>query len=351
METYQLKQFYSIKQFDNKYIHIGVMPPKALIIDHPPDFLSQLLTFFSEPKTEYEALQWINQQTNFSVKEAKIIVNELIENEIISTVKVDLNNRYSRHQLYFDLVGVEEPEEAQKILAKKKVGLIGMGGIGSNVSMILTAAGVGSLVLIDNDQIEESNLTRQFLYDEDSIGDTKVLVARKKLSSLNSYVEVVTVPKQITKDNQDHIFKEYISDCDFVVLSADSPFQIHTWLNNAALKYEFAYSNAGYIEAMGVVGPLVIPYETACYNCYKFTGDAYQYSANPEEIVNLNRGYQTPSFGPLNSLVSSIQANEVIRYFLGLDNRTKSCRLLIDSNHYHIKEENFTKRADCDLCS
>jgi len=140
---------------------------------------------------------------------------------------------------------------------------------------------------VDDDTIEISNLTREFLYNEDEIGEFTVVAAKM------------------------------LVDTDFVILSADSPLKFMiVWIMQIMKK--FAYSNAGYI------------------------GDLDKFSNNENEVnSNLNENYQAPSYGPLNTLVSSIQSNEVIRYFLGEDCRSKGTRLLIDSSNYSIVEEKF----------
>lgn len=344
---YQLKQFFNVKQFGNK-LFIGSLPPNALEIDDPPDFLKRVLSYFSSPRSLDEAKLYLQKDIGLSDKETNSLIDDLLDNKIIDTHIVDLTRRYSRHQLYYDLIGSSEPENTQELLAGKTVGMIGVGGIGTNVAMNLIGAGIGTLVFSDGDFVEESNLTRQFLYDETSIGEKKVDEAFKRLKAMNSKTKLVPVESYAKKD----LFDDYFSECDFIVLSADSPAEIHTWINDAAFKYNFAYCNAGYIESFGVVGPLIIPNKTACFECIKFEGDLYRYTDKLEDInENLNLGYQTASYGPLNSLVASIQANEVIRYFLGLHLKSSGCRLLIDSSNYKIYEESFMQNRDCIKCS
>ncbi|MGG1416255.1 ThiF family adenylyltransferase [Bacillus amyloliquefaciens] len=343
---YQLKVHSRIHKLQNN-IAIGSMPPHALIIEDAPEYLSNVLRFFSSKKTIKEAEVYLSDNTNLSSNEINLLLGDLIENEIIVKQNYDSNNRYSRHSLYYEMIDANA-ENAQKILAEKTVGLVGMGGIGSNVAMNLAAAGVGKLIFSDGDTIELSNLTRQYLYKEDQVGLSKVESAKEQLQLLNSEVELIPVCESISGEE---LFDNHFSECDFVVLSADSPFFVHEWINNAALKYGFSYSNAGYIETYGAIGPLVIPGETACYECYKDKGDLYLYSDNKEEFsVNLNESFQAPSYGPLNAMVSSIQANEVIRHLLGLKTKTSGKRLLINSEIYKIHEENFEKKNNC-LCS
>jgi molybdopterin/thiamine biosynthesis adenylyltransferase len=347
MKKYQVKHYYSIFQFGN-VLKIGNMPPIALEISEAPSFLKDIILFFSHPHSIYEAKKFFNN--NFGLNESIIenTINKLIEYKVISEPVIDLTNRYSRHELYYDLIN-SDVAHSQNTLSNKKVGLVGVGGIGSNIGMILAGAGIGNLVLLDHDVIEESNLTRQYLYHESHIGMLKSEVAKTQLLKLNSNIKITEINRQVVDEND---FDLYFHDCDIVILSADTPSEIHQWINNSSIRNNFAYSNAGYIDSFGIVGPLVIPRKTSCYECFKHLTTHLRYSSNQDEVDNqLNLSFQSPSFGPLNSLVSSIQANEVIRYLLGLKNETENNRLLIDSETYIIHKNYLERNKDCTACN
>lgn len=342
---YNTQKHNTIYQVMDKIL-IGTMPPKAQVIEEAPDYLGNTLKYFSEPRTLEDSYNFIINHSNLSEIEARNLVNELIESEIITSKQFDSDDRYSRHSLYYDLI--DAPKNSQEILKSKTVGLVGMGGIGSNVAMVLAGAGVGKLIFSDGDTIELSNLTRQFLYQEEHVNNYKVEQAAKQLSLINSEIELVPVVESISDVT---IFDKHFSECDIIILSADSPTEIHEWINLAAIKYGFAYSNAGYIESFGVVGPMVIPGKTACYECYKNEGDLYKFLDGNQELPNnLNERFQAPSYGPLNSMVAAIQANEVIRYLLGVERKSEGTRLLINSQNYKIYEEVFIKNENCKVC-
>lgn len=101
---------------------------------------------------------------------------------------MDFTERYSR-QIMLPELGAE----GQKRLSASKVLLIGAGGLGSPIATYLTAAGIGTLGIIDADKVSESNLQRQTLYSEDEIGMSKVECARKRLQSLNGNVKSMSM--------------------------------------------------------------------------------------------------------------------------------------------------------------
>ena len=119
--------------------------------------------------------------------------------------------RYSRQ---IPLLGVE----GQERLSRSTVAVVGLGGLGSTVSLYLAAAGVGRLVLVDGDRVEDGNLNRQILYDEASIGLPKPFIAARRIRLLNSCVETVPVHEWVTRDNADRILGE----ADLVVDALDN---------------------------------------------------------------------------------------------------------------------------------
>ena len=323
---------------------IGLLPPRAVRIEDSPSYLLRLLEFLSTPRTADEVTAYAREHASLSAEEIETLLEELSRAEVISTVELDTGSRYARHLLYYDLLGLDAAW-AQRRLGEAVVGLVGMGGIGTGVATLLAAAGVGTLVFSDGDVVEVSNLTRQTLFGEAVVGQAKVAVAAARLGELNPEVTLRPVQESIAGVD---LYERHFADCEFVVLSADSPPDVHAWTSDAAMRHGFATSNAGYIEAFGVVGPLIVPGGTACYECLRTTGDLQTPGgATPR---NLNAEHQAPSFGPLNAMVSAMQANEVIRHLLGLRTETASCRILMDSTTYELHRERFERNPACPSC-
>ena len=112
--------------------------------------------------------------------------------------------RYA-HQIILKNIGIN----GQKKLLSSKVFILGMGGLGSPVSMYLASAGIGCLGIADFDNVELSNLQRQVLFDQKSINKSKVEVAKKKLLLMNPKLKINIYKKKITKKNVDRIIKKY----------------------------------------------------------------------------------------------------------------------------------------------
>ncbi len=120
--------------------------------------------------------------------------------------------RYERQTLLPEI-----GEEGQRKLRQARVLLVGVGGLGSPVSLYLTGAGIGTLGLMDDDVVSDTNLHRQVLYGEDKLGQPKIDEAVKRLHNLNSEVELIDYPYRLTRENAADIVKNYdmvVDGCD-----------------------------------------------------------------------------------------------------------------------------------------
>ena len=116
-----------------------------------------------------------------------------------------MNERYIRQTMIPEI-----GEAGQEKLKNAKVLIVGIGGLGSPISLYLTAAGVGQIGLIDDDIVSSSNLQRQILYTEAEIGQSKVECACRRLSALNSSTRFETYPNRFTSDNADRLVSTYV---------------------------------------------------------------------------------------------------------------------------------------------
>ena len=142
------------------------------------------------------------------------------------TLSADQRNRYMRHLLLPE-VGVE----GQAKLLGAKVLMLGAGGLGSPAALYLAAAGVGTIGIVDMDEVDASNLQRQILHNIDRIGDRKVDSAKKTLTLLNPDVDVVTYDQRLDASN----IMDIISGYDVIVDGADN-FPSRYLLNDASVK-------------------------------------------------------------------------------------------------------------------
>ena len=120
--------------------------------------------------------------------------------------------RYNRQ-----IILPELGEEGQQRIQRAKVLIVGVGGLGSPVSLYLTGAGVGTIGLMDDDVVSISNLQRQILYSEAEVGMPKAIQAKKRLEALNSSIQINAYPNRLTTENAAGIISQYdivVDGCD-----------------------------------------------------------------------------------------------------------------------------------------
>ncbi|WP_104173467.1 TOMM precursor leader peptide-binding protein [Arthrobacter sp. Y81] len=342
--TYSLKQSLPVVTTDTA-VQIGLAPPNAIEIEDAPPGLAELLGFASQPRT----LDELGNEAQLLLGESydEQIIEELIEAEILVPYRIDLSGQYSRHDLYFALAHGTGPG-ASDLFRARTVALIGIGGIGTNVAMQLATAGVGSIVLVDGDTVEKSNLTRQYLFTAQDIGKSKIKAAAENLSLRAPEVNAIEITSMISGVED---LLPIFHDSDFVVVSADTPQEVLEWSNEASIISGTPFTCAGYQDTRGVVGPVVRPGDTPCLLCAATDNDGRTNSKASLTTTNLNSAYQAPSFGPLNSIVASIAAMEVFRYLLTGSTQLDGRRLVFDSLELSSEFEDFARNIHCAACA
>ncbi|WP_272149868.1 molybdopterin-synthase adenylyltransferase MoeB [Tenacibaculum aiptasiae] len=206
--------------------------------------------------------------------------------------------QYNRH-LILDKIGLE----GQLKLKQAKVLVIGAGGLGCPVLQYLTAAGVGTIGIIDDDVVDQSNLQRQILYTIDDIGFSKAESAAKRLSKLNPFIQFNVYKEKLTRDNAISMFNAY----DVIVDGSDN-FSTRYLTNDAAvltnkpLVYGAIFKFEGQVSVFNYKG-------SATYRCL------YPTPPKPEESPNCS---QIGVLGVLPGIIGGFQANEAIKIICGI---------------------------------
>ncbi len=210
----------------------------------------------------------------------------------------DQRNRYMRHLLL-----PEVGTEGQAKLLGSKVLLLGAGGLGSPAALYLAAAGVGTLGIVDMDEVDESNLQRQILHNLDRVGDRKVDSAKKTLVALNPDVDVVTYDTRLSADNILDIIEGY----DVIVDGADN-FPSRYLLNDASVKLGIPVVHGSIFRFEGMVSVF-----------HPLQGPTYRDMVPEPPPAELAPSCaEAGVLGVLPGIVGSIQALEAIKLLLGL---------------------------------
>jgi adenylyltransferase/sulfurtransferase len=244
-------------------------------------------------------------------------------------------DRYSRH-IIMDEVG----PEGQKALLDARVLVVGAGGLGAPVIQYLAAAGVGTLGVADDDEVELSNLQRQIIHGNDDVGRPKVESAADFVADLNPDVDVRTHETRVEPDN----VEELISDYDFVVDATDN-FRTRYLVNDACTLSGTPFSHGAIYKFEGQVTTFTT--EGPCYRCL-FP------EAPPQGMVP--DCASTGVLGVLPGTVGCIQATETVKYLLCEGSALDAGDLLdgrmvfYDAMAMSFEEVEFRRNPDCPVC-
>ena len=238
--------------------------------------------------------------------------------------------RYSRHLLIPE-VGLD----GQERLARGRVLVVGAGGLGSPVLAYLAAAGVGRILVIDDDTVDVTNLQRQILYDTADVGVSKAQRAAERLRALNPQIAVDALPRRFDASNA----RELVRLVDVVVDGSDT-FGTRYLVNDACVLegkpdvYGSIFRFDGQVSVFGAPGG-------PCYRCL--------YPEPPPEhlVPSCSEG---GVLGVLAGMVGSFQANEAIKLLLGIGSPLVGRLLLIDALDARVREYALARDPGCALC-
>jgi sulfur-carrier protein adenylyltransferase/sulfurtransferase len=239
-------------------------------------------------------------------------------------------NRYSRHTLLPE-VGVE----GQLKMLNAKVLLVGAGGLGAPAALYLAAAGIGTLGLVDDDEVDESNLQRQVIHNTNRVGQPKTESARQTIEELNPDVKVVEHRTRLNAENIIEIIKDY----DVLVDGADN-FPTRYLLNDASVRLRKPVVSASILAFDGQLSTF-IPYEGPCYRCL------YPTPPPPELAPSCSAN---GVLGVMAGVMGLLQANEVIKLVAGIGEPLAGRLLLYDALGTRFTELKVKRDPECPIC-
>ena len=248
---------------------------------------------------------------------------------------MNLRERYSR-QILFDKIG----EAGQARLARSRAVIIGCGALGAIQAETLARAGLGRLVLVDRDFVEESNLQRQIMFEETDARERlpKAVAAARRIHRVNSEIEVEAVVKDVNFEN----VEEIIAEAD-VVLDGTDNFETRFLINDASIKLAKPWVYGAAVGSYGLT-MTIIPGETACLRCVL------------EAMPDPGSGPTCDTAGvlmPIVSIIGSIQSIEAIKLLTGNTDALHRSVVSIDVWDFQLRQtalESFSGNPQCHAC-
>ncbi|RDU24406.1 molybdopterin-synthase adenylyltransferase MoeB [Anaerosacchariphilus polymeriproducens] len=246
-------------------------------------------------------------------------------------MNINQYSRYNRHLLL-----KEVGEAGQKKLLDSKVLIIGVGGLGSPVSLYLGAAGVGTIGLVEFDSVDVSNLQRQILYETQDINLPKIQCAAKRIKDMNPDVNVIMHEEPLKKENALNIIEKY----DFVVDATDN-FATRYLINDACILLNKTYVYGSIYNFEGQVTVYGAP-NGPCFRCI-----------NPEPLPPENQpgSLALGILGVVAGVIGCIQATEVIKLICNIGEPLIGRLLLYDALNMKFREVKIKPNCDCTICN
>jgi molybdopterin/thiamine biosynthesis adenylyltransferase/rhodanese-related sulfurtransferase len=248
-----------------------------------------------------------------------------------STLAAEQRRRYSRHLLI-----PEVGEAGQRRLLESRILLIGAGGLGSPASLYLAAAGVGTIGIVDDDVVDDTNLQRQIVHSLDRLGHSKVESARETIEALNPDVTVKTFPERLSSENVDRILEE---GWDVIVDGADN-FPTRYLVNDASVWHGIPVVHGSIYRFEGQV-TVFSPGEGPCYRCL------FPTPPPPELAPSCAEG---GVLGVLPGVIGSLQSNEALKLALGIGEPLVGRLLLFDALAASFTEVALRRDPNCPVC-
>ena len=207
-------------------------------------------------------------------------------------------SRYARHEALPEI-----GQEGQERIGKGRVLIVGLGGLGCSAAQYLAGSGVGTLILNDFDRVDETNLSRQILYDSRDVGELKVDAARKRLNLMNPDIRIRCLSERLSPATLlSHI--EAVS----IVLDGTDNFATRLAVNHAAVKARVPLVTGAAVRFEGQLSVFLNTGTGPCYRCLYCDEDEWLGNCQGTGVV-----------APVPGVIGTLMAMEALKLLLGLD--------------------------------
>lgn len=224
--------------------------------------------------------------------------------------------------------------EGQQKLLESHVVILGLGGLGSPVALYLATAGVGEITLIDNDEVDLSNLQRQIVHRVSSQGQPKVESARRTMIELNPEIKINLLQQRLDESE----LQKVVNNCQVVVDCCDN-FETRFMLNRACFSQRVPLVSGAAIRWEGQLTTFMMEEQSPCYRCLYDEQSFTDQSCSQNGIV-----------GPVVGIIGTMQALEVIKIITGAGKLAVAELTLFDGLDNSFSKIKYAKKFDCPVC-
>ncbi len=239
--------------------------------------------------------------------------------------------RYARHITLREIGGA-----GQAALRRSKVLVIGAGGLGCPALTYLAAAGVGTIGVIDDDEVDLSNLGRQVLFDEGQIGRPKVHAAAEKLRAQNPHVEIRPYQRRLTEEIAAELFEDYD-----LILDGCDDFDTRVVVNAAAVATRTPLVSAALTQWEGQISLYDPASGTPCWACV--------FPEKPDRLL-IPSCAEAGVLGPLPGIIGTMMASEAVKRLTGAGETLAGRLMIFDTLYADSRTIALKRRPDCPVC-
>ena len=261
----------------------------------------------------------------------KVAAKEPIATTPTKTFSDSELDRYARHMMLREIGGA-----GQKRLKQAKVLVIGAGGLGSPALMYLAAAGVGTIGVVDDDAVDNSNLQRQVIHTDARIGQPKVHSAATAMKALNPWIEVRPYARRLDEDTAEALFAEYD-----LILDGTDNFATRYMVNRIAVKLGKPLIAAAMTQWEGQISVYDPANGGPCFQCVFPEAPAAGLVPSCAEAGVL---------GPLPGVIGSLMAAEAVKLITGAGETLRGRLMIYDALYADSRMMKTKSRADCPVC-
>lgn len=240
-------------------------------------------------------------------------------------------NRYARHIVLRELGG-----PGQKALKNARVLVVGAGGLGSPVLLYLAAAGIGTIGVIDDDEVDNSNLQRQVIHRDADIGTPKVFSAQSAMLAQNPHIDVKPYHRRLIADEAEALLAEY----DLILEGSDN-FETRYLVNRVAAQLGKPVIGAALTQWEGQISLYDPANGGPCYECI--------FPTAPDDSLAPNCSV-AGVVGPLPGVLGSMMAVEAVKQITGAGLGLAGRMLIYDGLYCETRIMTVKPRADCPVC-
>ena len=224
--------------------------------------------------------------------------------------------------------------QGQERLWRSKVLVIGVGGLGCAASQYLAASGLGFITLVDDDVVDKTNLQRQILHTEATVGINKCLSAKAHLNQINSEITINTIEKRLTNRELQTAIQQH----DIVIDCCDN-LETREQINAYCYALQTPLVSGAAIRMEGQVTVFDMAPTSPCYQCFS-------QHFGEQQLTCLEAGVLSPLVG----MIGSIQAIEAIKVIASIGKPLSGKLLLVDALTMDVQTFKLAKIAKCKVC-